>query len=491
MKNMQWLAALAAIIIFQSVNPFAAIAGNREDCLQDQDQALAAIACPLFQAELAGEKPAEAKASSDVVTGDIMAKEWLLNPGMSKINLTTVKKETVTETHVFTTLDGSVSPSGEAKVTIDLNSLDTNVDIRNVRMRFLFFETFKFPTATLTAQLDPNLFTSMVVGSTVATELQLTLDLHGIKKDLTANVAAIRVSETLVKVISTEPVIVLASDFALSDGIARLAEAAGNIVIIPQAKVTFDLSFEGGEANPQLAAARSASEQNRLDETTRTLTAEECQNRMIVISDTRQIYFASGSAVINEAESAPVLNEVAQFFNRCPSVSMLISGHTDSAGGDNYNNGLSERRAGAVLAAMLSRKVDAEKLLAVGFGESQPVANNATAAGRAKNRRIEFNVPGQKRAAPAPTANSAPTSSKAVSRTKKVVRAKVAQPKPKAKKAPQIQKAVQSPRPSTKYKQFCSANKQCSTRQCKVGQSGFFRKSQECRFCSIYNTRCR
>jgi len=396
MRKKQWLAVLAAAIIFQCVNPIAATAGNREDCLQDHDQALAAVACPLFQAELSGEQPPAAKAGSDnaataAVTGDIMAQEWLLNPGISKISLTTVKKQKITETHVFTTLDGSVSPSGAAEVTIDLNSLDTSVDIRNVRMRFLFFESFKFPTATLTTQLDPKLFTDMAVGSTVAADLPITLDLHGVKKELTASIIAIRISETLVKVVSTDPVIILAADYALSDGIANLAEAAGNIDIEPQASVTFDLSFEGGEANTQLAAARSESEQSRVEETTRTLTAEECQNRMVVISDTRQIYFASGSAVINEVESAPVLDEVAQWFNRCPSVSMRIAGHTDSAGGDIYNNGLSERRAGAVRAALLSRKVDAARLSAVGFGESQPVTDNATAAGRAKNRRIEFN----------------------------------------------------------------------------------------------------
>lgn len=492
MSNLQWLAALAAVIFFHSVNPIAAIAGNREDCLQDQDQALAAIACPLFQAELAGKKPSGATTSSEVLTGDVMAEEWLLNPGTSQISLTTVKNETVEETHVFTTLDGSVSSSGEAKVTIDLNSLETRIDIWNVRMRFLFFETFKFPAATLSAQLDPGTFTSMAVGSSVVTDLPLTLDLHGIKKELLASVAVIRISETQFKVVSTIPVIISASDFELSDGITRLSEAADNIAITPQATVTFDLSFEGGEANPQLAAARSASEQNRLVETTRTLTAEECQNRMVVISDTRQIYFASGSAVIDEAESAPVLNEVAQFFSRCPSVAMRIAGHTDSAGGNNYNNDLSERRAGAVRAAMLSRKVDASRLSAVGFGESQPVASNATAAGQAKNRRIEFNIPGLEKAAPAPTANLTPTPAKAVSRPKAVTRAKVAVPKPKAAvPKPKAAEAAPASRPSSKYKQFCASNRQCTTRQCKIGNGDdLFRKARGCKFCKLFAERC-
>ncbi|MBV0913822.1 OmpA family protein [Anianabacter salinae] len=393
MTSFRSLSLMAGLLVVGAAAP--ALAGNREDCLQDADQALAARACPLYQAELAGTAPATAEAapaaSAETPAGDAMlASAWLLNPAASQISLSTTKNETVTESHVFTTLDGNVQPDGSAIVTIDLNSLDTSVDIRNVRMRFLFFETFKFPVATLTTQLDPAVFGAMAVGDTIDTALPITLDLHGVTRELSVNAVAVRMSDTVVRVVSAEPVEVMAADHDLTDGVARLAEAADDIAIKPSAMVSFDLSFEGGEATPELLAARAATETSALEESTRALSTEECDNRMAVISSTRAIYFASGSARIDEQESAPVLDEVAQFFNRCAGTTMQIEGHTDSDGGEGYNRSLSEQRAAAVLQALLSRDVDAARLRAAGFGESQPVADNTTQDGRAKNRRIEF-----------------------------------------------------------------------------------------------------
>jgi OmpA-OmpF porin, OOP family len=95
-------------------------------------------------------------------------------------------------------------------------------------------------------------------------------------------------------------------------------------------------------------AARAAVADNQTNETSRALTTDECQNRNDVIFQTREIYFASGSASIDQTESAPVFDAVAQFFNRCPSVSMVIAGHTKSDGSAACNQDLSARRADAV-----------------------------------------------------------------------------------------------------------------------------------------------
>jgi outer membrane protein OmpA-like peptidoglycan-associated protein len=69
---------------------------------------------------------------------------------------------------------------------------------------------------------------------------------------------------------------------------------------------------------------------------------------------------------------------------------VMIEGHTDSVGGEDYNQGLSERRAAAVQAALLERGVPSEQMAAVGKGESTPVASNDNAAGRQQNRRVEM-----------------------------------------------------------------------------------------------------
>lgn len=76
---------------------------------------------------------------------------------------------------------------------------------------------------------------------------------------------------------------------------------------------------------------------------------------------------------------------------------IIANGHTDSVGTDAYNQKLSERRANAVKAYMVSKGIDAKRIFTEGKGEKQPVADNKTAAGRAKNRRVEIEVVGTRK----------------------------------------------------------------------------------------------
>lgn len=101
--------------------------------------------------------------------------------------------------------------------------------------------------------------------------------------------------------------------------------------------------------------------------------------------------FDTGSAVIVK-ESAPVLDELAQIFARCIGERIEISGHTDSRGSEDLNQRISQARADAVLTALVQRGIAPERLSAQGYGEVEPIADNATEEGRARNRRIEFRV---------------------------------------------------------------------------------------------------
>ena len=120
--------------------------------------------------------------------------------------------------------------------------------------------------------------------------------------------------------------------------------------------------------------------------------------KLIVVTKERieikkQLKFATGSAKIVGAESEKILDEVAQALADNRQIKKLrIEGHTDSVGDDASNLRLSQNRANAVLSALLRRKVDPSRLEAVGFGETRPIASNGTAAGRAENRRTEFNI---------------------------------------------------------------------------------------------------
>jgi len=100
---------------------------------------------------------------------------------------------------------------------------------------------------------------------------------------------------------------------------------------------------------------------------------------------------------VNKADIKPMyydqLDSIAAVMNANPAVYVTIEGHTDSDGDDNSNQVLSEKRANSVKAYLINQgEVDAGRLIAVGKGESQPVADNATPAGKALNRRIEFRV---------------------------------------------------------------------------------------------------
>ena len=107
------------------------------------------------------------------------------------------------------------------------------------------------------------------------------------------------------------------------------------------------------------------------------------------------IYFDFDKATI-KAESRPALEEAAKILIQNPTIVVEIQGHTDSVGSDKYNQRLSEQRAQAVVNYLVQDLgIEGNRLTAKGYGESRPVADNNTEAGRTLNRRVEFLILGQ------------------------------------------------------------------------------------------------
>jgi outer membrane protein OmpA-like peptidoglycan-associated protein len=103
-----------------------------------------------------------------------------------------------------------------------------------------------------------------------------------------------------------------------------------------------------------------------------------------------KIRFKTGSAEVDK-KSDPLLDQIAAAMKANPQVKKVrVEGHTDDVGGSDLNQRLSEERAASVKSSLESRGVDDDRLDSKGYGESRPTAPNRTAAGRAKNRRVEF-----------------------------------------------------------------------------------------------------
>ena len=120
-------------------------------------------------------------------------------------------------------------------------------------------------------------------------------------------------------------------------------------------------------------------------------TPQECLERLQSVQAKHKISFDPGSAELDAASSL-AMGALAQALKNCAKIKLEIGGHTDAQGSTQGNLALSQARAEAVLMALLNHDVDVSAMRAVGYGESVPIADNATDAGRETNRRIEFTL---------------------------------------------------------------------------------------------------
>lgn len=116
---------------------------------------------------------------------------------------------------------------------------------------------------------------------------------------------------------------------------------------------------------------------------------EEVKKRLAFAA--RNIQFETGKATIKPV-SYKILDEVASILKEYPYYDVNVDGHTDNVGKPASNLKLSQERAAAAVAYLVSKGIPANRLVSAGYGDTKPVADNKTAAGRAQNRRVEFNL---------------------------------------------------------------------------------------------------
>jgi len=103
------------------------------------------------------------------------------------------------------------------------------------------------------------------------------------------------------------------------------------------------------------------------------------------------VTFGFNSAEIT-ADERGTLAEAVSILERYPNVRVEVAGHTDSVGNPTYNLNLSQRRAESVVEFLVERGIDGDRMVARGYGQNEPIADNATEAGRAMNRRVELRI---------------------------------------------------------------------------------------------------
>lgn len=182
---------------------------------------------------------------------------WTLDNSASVFNFLTVKNKDNLEVQTFNTLQGSVSESGLATLSIDLNSLDTGITLRDQRMRDFLFEADVLPTLYYRVQLNVAELDKLATGTSLTQTLSGTLTLHGVQSPVNAQVLITRLNDGNISVSTVKPVLVNAADFDLSAGVEAMRTIAGLMDIADVVPVTFKLWFKQN-ANAEMVAVPSA-----------------------------------------------------------------------------------------------------------------------------------------------------------------------------------------------------------------------------------------
>ncbi|MDX2484686.1 MAG: OmpA family protein [Pseudodonghicola sp.] len=308
---------------------------------------------------------------------------WHLDAAASELRFLSIKNGDLAEANRFDTISGLVTDQGKAQIRVLLDSVDTGVDLRNVRLRFMLFESFQYPEAVITAQLDAALLRDLPALTRKEIDLNYALSLHGLTLSNHARVSVALLGEDRVEVASVAPIPVSAAKLGMAKGIATMEQAAG-VSIVSVGIVSFTLVFERGapvatDTVRDTAAAPSAAGR------------AGCADSLARASRAGGIQFSPGSTRLS-GNSAPALDRVAEIAKGCAGLRLLIAGHTDSDGAAQANLRLSRARADAVAAALATRGIARSRLQTQGLGEAEPLVPNSTPANKARNRRIEFTL---------------------------------------------------------------------------------------------------
>ncbi|WP_085300690.1 YceI family protein [Cognaticolwellia mytili] len=168
---------------------------------------------------------------------------WQLDNKNSLLNFVSVKKGTVAENHHFSALEGSIDKSGKVSIKVDLTSVDTNIAIRDERMKTFVFETTEYTSAMFTTQLDKDLLSNLKVGKSDVKTVTGNLSFHGQNQEVTIEVNVSKINTKTLLVSTTKPFFIKADVYGVVAGINKLKELAALPSIDYVVPVNFSVTF--------------------------------------------------------------------------------------------------------------------------------------------------------------------------------------------------------------------------------------------------------
>jgi polyisoprenoid-binding protein YceI len=168
---------------------------------------------------------------------------WKLDNENSQLSFMSVKKGNIAENHSFSKLAGNITEQAQVNISVDLSSVNTNIAIRDERMKEFVFKTDTYSTANFTATLETSLLKSLILGEDKKLTISGVLDFHGEQQTIMLDVSVIKLSADKILVNTIKPFFIQADAYGVVAGINKLKELASLPSINYVVPVSFSVTF--------------------------------------------------------------------------------------------------------------------------------------------------------------------------------------------------------------------------------------------------------
>jgi polyisoprenoid-binding protein YceI len=177
---------------------------------------------------------------------------WHVDNGQSTFNFVSSKAPaqgvaTVEEVQTFKQIDGTVGDDGKLEFSVELGSVETNIPLRNERLKEMLFKVADNPKAVFTGTVDARQFKAMRVGGLADVDLNGQLTINGQSRPLTTSLRAVKLASGALRVSTSVPIIVNLKDYGLQDGVEALRTVMKLNVLASSAPVTFSVVLKPGK----------------------------------------------------------------------------------------------------------------------------------------------------------------------------------------------------------------------------------------------------